>query len=679
MLEPHPSRRRALILTAIPLEYKAVRFHLHDLQPVTLPQGTRYEGGRFEEWDVLLGEVGMGGPNAALEAERAINYFRPEVAFFVGIAGGIKDVQHGDVVAATKVYGYEFAKIKEEKIEARPSIGSSSYRLEQLAKTEAKKNDWHRRIATLPQIPPRVFVGPIAAGEKVMATTASPVWEFVRTHYSDALAVEMEGHGFLRATHANPLVEALIIRGISDLVEDKGAINEERAQQAAAEYASAFAFELLAQLALQPANFKHPASRPQERFGAPFPEIWNVSRRHSTFFTGRDHLIKRLSDAFSLSGDTGLPEPQALHGLGGLGKTQTAAEYAYRHRGEYETVLWVRAETEHEVLADITGAARLLKLPAVALQEKESLIDAMMDWFMTHSSWLLVLDNADRLSLVEPFLPKAARGHILLTTRTHATRMIAQALELESLDPEDGALCLLQRANYLRSDENLRQASRVQVEAARKLSRLMDGLPLALEQAGAYIEATGCGVSGYLRVYENDVYRAQIQGERQGEIREYPDAVAHAWTFSRERVHRDDPAATDLLSLCAFLAPEAIPDELFTYGASALSFHHVMSILLQASLVQREVDRERDIARFSIHRVMQDLLKAEMDEKVQKMWAERALQAVVLALPVVTWSVMQPHIEQCVAHIQRYDIHGSEAEQLLRLLEGTNETRSTLP
>src|SRR5260370_5062450 len=291
MLKPHLSRRRAVILTAISLEYQAVRFHLHDRQPVTLPQGTRYEGGRFEEWDVLLVEVGMGGPNAALEAERAITYFQPEVAFFVGIAGGIKDVRHGDVVAATKVYGYEFAKIKEEKIEARPSIGSSTYRLEQLARTEAKKDDWRRRIATLPQHPPRVFVGPIAAGEKVMATTASPVWEFVRIHYSDALAVEMEGHGFLRATHANPTVEALIVRGISDLVEDKGDAGEEQAQQAAAEHASAFAFELLAQLALQPANFKRPSSRPQERFGAPFPEVWNLSPRHTPFFPVLHHLI----------------------------------------------------------------------------------------------------------------------------------------------------------------------------------------------------------------------------------------------------------------------------------------------------------------------------------------------------------------------------------------------------
>lgn len=341
----------------------------------------------------------------------------------------------------------------------------------------------------------------------------------------------------------------------------------------------------------------------------------------------------------------------------------------------------MRSETEHEILADFTTIAHLLKLPEATLQKKESLLRALMEWFRTHSAWLLILDNADHFSLVEPFVPQAAPGHLLLTTRTHAAVMLAQPLELEALDDENGALCLLRRSGYLQQNQSLHQASRVQIESAQKLSCLMGGLPLALEQAGAYIEATDCGVSGYLRLYEHEMYRTQIQQNQQGEIPNYPAAVAHTWTLAREIAHQHNPATTDLLSLCAFLAPEAIPGELFSQGASALnpalqqvvshppSFHHVIATLLRASLLQREADRERDTACYSLHRVMQDILKAEMNEGTQKIWAERAVTTVALTLPVVLWLVIQPHVEQCVAHIHHYAIQGAEAEQLVHRLD----------
>ena len=108
---------QAVILTALPVEYLAVRSHLDNLQEVMHPQGTIYERGQFQAngqtWDVGIAEVGAGNAGAAVEAERAIAYFKPDILFFVGIAGGIKDVKIGDVVAATKVYGYESGKVRQ--------------------------------------------------------------------------------------------------------------------------------------------------------------------------------------------------------------------------------------------------------------------------------------------------------------------------------------------------------------------------------------------------------------------------------------------------------------------------------------------------------------------------------------------------------------------------------------
>jgi CheY-like chemotaxis protein len=138
----------AVILTALPIEYLAVRGHLTDLNEEMHPQGTIYERGKFvtdgQIWDVGIAEVGAGNSVAAVEAERAIAYFKPDVLFFVGIAGGIKDVAIGDVVAATKVYGYESGKAGEQFL-TRPAVGQSTYSLVQRARSEARKGEWLQR------------------------------------------------------------------------------------------------------------------------------------------------------------------------------------------------------------------------------------------------------------------------------------------------------------------------------------------------------------------------------------------------------------------------------------------------------------------------------------------------------------------------------------------------------
>ena len=243
-----------VVLTALTLERDAVLAHLQDVQEELHPRGTVYKVGKFctvqGSWNVVVGQTGQGNPRAGIEAERAMSFFNPKYVFFIGVAGGLKDVRLGDVVAATKIYYYEMGKADDE-YKPRPDFGEFAYALVQRAQAVASDGQWQKRILLRGEIPqtegsPRAFVAPIAAGEKVVASIASSHYEFLRRNYSDAIAVEMEGFGFLRAVYANYPVQALVLRGISDLVAKKEEADSSGSQPRAARKASAFAFEVLA-------------------------------------------------------------------------------------------------------------------------------------------------------------------------------------------------------------------------------------------------------------------------------------------------------------------------------------------------------------------------------------------------------------------------------------------------
>jgi nucleoside phosphorylase len=238
-----------VILTAIPSEYAAVRSLIGDPTPCVHPAGTRYEIGVLESatgsWRVVLAQTGVGNLRAAVEAERAITTFEPRALIFVGVAGGIKDVEVGDVVVANKVYQYERGKSGSSFL-PRPDVGEPSYEILQTAQSIIQSNQW-------PPTPPggrktrspKGILGPIAAGEKIVASTTSDIAHLIRSTYSDAIAVEMEGAGVAAALRANRRVAWCVIRGISDLIDGKADSDAAGSQEMAAENAAAFAATLL--------------------------------------------------------------------------------------------------------------------------------------------------------------------------------------------------------------------------------------------------------------------------------------------------------------------------------------------------------------------------------------------------------------------------------------------------
>lgn len=250
---PTAATRKAVVLTALPLEFRAVREQLTDLHESTHPSaGTVYDVGRLAsghgDWEVALVEVGPGNLNASLETERAIDHFGPQVVLFVGVAGGVKDVKLGDVVVATKVYGYESGKDTADGFRARPDLGMTGHALLSRARAEARQLAWAARVKGTPAPEDvEVVIGPIAAGEKVLANRESEVVRFLRENYGDTLAVEMEGHGVMRAAHQRN-VNALVVRGVSDLLSGKGDADKAGWQPRAARHAAAFAAQVLAKL-----------------------------------------------------------------------------------------------------------------------------------------------------------------------------------------------------------------------------------------------------------------------------------------------------------------------------------------------------------------------------------------------------------------------------------------------
>lgn len=248
------SNADVVVLTALDVEYSAVRAHLTDLARHP-HRGTQYEAGRLGERGPLVAivEIGAGNVGAGIEAERAVSRFQPALLLFVGVAGGLKDAQIGDVVVGTKAYGYETGKDTETLL-SRPDVAVASYSLEQLARAVRQDGKWLERRAVTrfdPEDSFDVFVGPIAAGEKVVASLTSSTYRLIKANFNDALAVEMEAIGALRAVRANAGLEAIVVRGISDLVENKAASDNAGSQVVASASAAAFAAELIAQWASQ--------------------------------------------------------------------------------------------------------------------------------------------------------------------------------------------------------------------------------------------------------------------------------------------------------------------------------------------------------------------------------------------------------------------------------------------
>lgn len=239
-----------VILTALNLEYQAVREKLVGPQVHRHERGTRFEVGTVQGTScrVALGLTNKGNQSAAVIAERAIQEFSPVAVLFVGVAGALWDTARlGDVVMATHVYAYHGGTSEDDGLKARPRVWEAPHGISQLGAHLARVNDWVDDL-TGPEGAPQVRFGAIAAGEVVQNSKLSAEARWIRQHYNDALAIEMEAAGVAQAGHLNGAPVA-IIRGISDRADGtKNSAEDRNWQPRAAANAAAFATRLAMEL-----------------------------------------------------------------------------------------------------------------------------------------------------------------------------------------------------------------------------------------------------------------------------------------------------------------------------------------------------------------------------------------------------------------------------------------------
>jgi TIR domain/NB-ARC domain len=399
-----------------------------------------------------------------------------------------------------------------------------------------------------------------------------------------------------------------------------------------------------------------------------FPAIWNIPFPRNPFFSARDELLTRLHRQFQMGQTIALSQPQALSGLGGIGKTQIAIEYAYRFYQDYQAILWVYAGTTEALLSSYEKLAILLRLPEREAKEQEIIVQAVKTWLQTHRGWLLILDHVEEPVLLRNFLPPVLTGHVLMTTRAGTLGPLAQRVDVETFSEEQSALLLLRRAGFLSPDSTLEQASSQERILALQIAKNLGELPLALDQAAAYMEETACSLQDYLNFYQS--HQNALLARRGELVADYPASVATTWALAFQKVEEKNPAAAELLRFCAYLAPNEIAEEIIIQGASYLGtllkpiatdaflLGQSVEILRAYSLVRRNPATKT----LSIHRLVQAVLRETLPIEASKEWATRVIYTVNAVFPSVdfrTWQLCQrylPHAQISREYIENTNL-----------------------
>ncbi|HEX5198830.1 MAG TPA: FxSxx-COOH system tetratricopeptide repeat protein [Actinoplanes sp.] len=342
------------------------------------------------------------------------------------------------------------------------------------------------------------------------------------------------------------------------------------------------------------------------------PQVWGDVPQRNPDFTGREEFLETLHRELSERRQTAVL-PQAIHGMGGVGKSQIAIEYVHRHSQEFDLVWWIPAEETGQILTSLTKLAQRLKLD-VSL-EANAAVPAVQEALSTgatgYRDWLLVFDNAEDPTEARKYFPTGGAGRILVTSRNPDWERGTRALEVDVFTREESKTFLQNRNSDL-SDED-----------ANRLAEALGDLPLAIEAASAWRATTGMATDEYLRLLSEK--RLELF-----DVDPPPDyrlTVRAAWSMSLEKLAEQNLAALQLLQVCSFFAPEPISRNLFTGSSAADITPELDAMLRDTYSIGRAI---RDILKLAlakydhrnntlqIHRLIRLVLADSMDAEQQK-------------------------------------------------------------
>jgi tetratricopeptide (TPR) repeat protein len=425
------------------------------------------------------------------------------------------------------------------------------------------------------------------------------------------------------------------------------------------------------------------------------PVIWGDVPTRNKNFTGRDDILDRLREGASSrvtavlpesgprgsESDPGNPIPQGVHGLGGVGKTAIAIEYAYRYRSDYDLVWWIAADQLPSVRGSLAALAQRLGLEASPTAGVDGLIAVVRDALRRgepYSRWLIVFDNADQPEEIKDLIPTGS-GDVLITSRNHRWEAVIRTVPMDVFRPKESKDFLLKRVR-----KGLTEAD------AERLARELGHLPLALEQAGAMLAETGMPADEYLRLLKEHAGEIMNEGPPSG----YPRSMTAAWKLSVDAVKRSRPQALEVLRCCAFFGPEPIPRDVFRRGAQETGtvVAEVLSNPIATASVMRELARYALITldgnAVKVHRLIQALLRDELTAEQQAAYRHEAHLIMAAAAPEnpdddTTWprfAGLLPHVnaEATELHLSREFAVRSLARGVIRYLYLSGDYTSAL-
>jgi len=396
------------------------------------------------------------------------------------------------------------------------------------------------------------------------------------------------------------------------------------------------------------------------RFPGRRPLIFDVPARN-LHFTGRSELLQALRIHLAERATGAVVQAGAVHGLGGVGKTQLAIEYAHRYAADYDLVWWIPAEQPAAISGRLAQLARRLGLPELHLLEEQ--VGVVFDALGQRDRWLLIYDNAQIPADLTGLRPPVGAGQVLVTSRNPAWGGVATTMAVDVFSRDQAVAFLAQRTGS--ADHAI----------LGQLAGVLGDLPLALEQAAAYLEETALDAGEYLDLLADRGPELFALGQSATT----EQTIATTWTVALDRVRTEAPRAEDLLRLAAFLAPDDLPRALLADHADALpeplaaavgdrlGFQQVLRALRRYSLVRVITDG------LYIHRLLQSVVRAALDAEAQRAWAAAAVRLLRGAFPdeshqLVSWPESErllPHVLAAVDHGRRL---GMEPKRRLYLL-----------